>query len=191
VIFAGGDDLFLLGPWNQAVQFAAALRKRFARFVAERPQITLSAGVAVVKPALPVQSIADQAEELLEFAKSRPQKDAVTLFGTTVGWGDFERLLDAGDWLHRLAGDGVIPRGLLGRLLYYGREHIAFHKKGEIKRGIYLSHMSYDFARNLQEKNLPDQQERNKILAIKTDDFLLSHIDIPASYALYRLRKDA
>ncbi|MGE4345288.1 MAG: type III-A CRISPR-associated protein Cas10/Csm1 [Geoalkalibacter sp.] len=190
VIFAGGDDLFLLGPWNQAVQFAAELRKRFARFVAERPQITLSAGVAVVKPALPVQSIADQAEELLDFAKSRPQKDAVTLFGTTVGWGDFERLLDAGDWLHRLAGDGVIPRGLLSRLLYYGREHIAFHKKGEIKRGIYLSHMSYDFARNLQEKNLPDQQERNKILAVKTDDFLLSHIDIPASYALYRLRKD-
>lgn len=190
VVFAGGDDLFLLGPWREVVRFAQALGERFRRYVAHRETISLSAGIAVVKPALPMHDIAAQAEEQLEQSKHRPGKDAVTLFDTTVSWQDFSRLLERGDWLHALLRDGAIPRGLGSRLLYYGRERKAF-LAGKVKRGIYLSHMRYDFARNITARTVREQRDREEILAIQQDEFLLEHIRLPISWALYRLRKDS
>jgi CRISPR-associated protein Csm1 len=189
VVFAGGDDLFLIGPWRQMVEFANALGGRFRRFVAGRPVITLSAGIAVTKPALPVYAIAAQVEEQLEKAKDRSGKNAVSLFDTTVDWNDFSTLLEKGNWLHGLIRDGLVPQGLGGRLLYYGNERRAFIN-GDIKRGIYLSHMQYDFARNITEKSVNDARQRASILAIQNDEWFLEHIRLPATWALYRLRED-
>ncbi len=190
VVFAGGDDLFLIGPWRQTVEFSKALNDRFKRFVAGRPEITLSAGISVTKPALPVHSIADQVEAQLKQAKKHHGKNAVNLFSTTAGWDNFARLLEKGDWLHALIQDGHVPRGLGTRLLYYGNERQAF-LDGDIKRGIYLSHMQYDFARNITEKTVKDAHKREDILSIQGNEFLLDHIRLPVSWALYRLRKDA
>lgn len=190
VVFAGGDDLFLLGPWRQVVRFAKGLAERFRRYVAERETITLSAGVAVVKPALPMHAMAKQAEDQLALSKKHADKNAVTLFQTTVSWLDFSRLLERGDWMHALLRDDTMPRGLGARLLYYGQERGAF-LAGEIKRGIYISHMRYDFARNITPKTVQDPQAREKINAIQHDDFLLEHIRLPVTWALYRLRKDS
>ncbi|WP_054030901.1 type III-A CRISPR-associated protein Cas10/Csm1 [Desulfatitalea tepidiphila] len=189
IVFAGGDDLFLIGPWLQMGRFAMALNKRFQQFTAARPQVTLSAGIGVTKPGLPMHAIAAQAEEHLEKAKRNEDKNSINLFSTTVGWNDFARLLEKGDWLHALMRDGQVPKALGNRLLYYGRERQAF-MDGEIKRGIYLSHMRYDFARNINEKTVKKPEERTAITAIQQDEFLLDHIDLPLTWALYRLRKD-
>lgn len=190
VIFAGGDDLFLIGPWRQTVRFATELQQRFTRFVAGRSVVTLSAGIAVVKPALPVHALADQAEQLLDHAKHLPEKNGVCLFDTCVPWQEFETLLEKGDWLHGLLRDKKLPHGLMSRLLYYGKERRAF-LAGEIKRGIYLSHMHYDFARNITDKTIKDARERTEVLALQSDHGLLEKIRLPVTWALYRQRKDA
>lgn len=190
VVFAGGDDLFLLGPWRQTVRFAVQLHERFRRYVANRQDVTLSAGVAVTKPMLPVHAIAGQAEELLEAAKHQPGKNAVCLFDTCVGWPQFAILIDKGDWMHGLLRDRKVPKGLAGRLLYYGNERRAF-VAGEIARGIYLSHMNYDFARNINEKTVKDARERADILALQHDQDLLEKIRLPVTWALYRQRKES
>lgn len=190
VVFSGGDDLFLLGPWRQMVGFGKALNDRFGRFVANRPAITLSAGIAVTKPGLPVHTIAAQAEAQLEEAKHHQGKNAVNLFDTTVGWDDFALLLEKGDWLHGLIRKEIVPRGLAGRLLYYGKERRAF-LNGHIERGIYLSHMQYDFARNITARAVADAEKRAEIMAIQHNDLLMDNICMPVTWALYRLRKDA
>lgn len=190
IVFSGGDDLFLLGPWRQIVIFAKALNDRFRRFVADRPVITLSAGIVVTKSALPVHTIASQAEAQLEKAKHHPGKNAVNLFSTTVSWESFSPLFEKGDWLQALIRDGVVPRGLAGRLLYYGNERRAF-LDGDIRRGIYLSHMRYDFARNITDRTIADSEQRAAIMAIQQDDLLMDNICLPVTWALYRLRKDA
>jgi len=190
IVFAGGDDLFLLGPWRQIVRFAAGLHERFRRYVADRPDVTLSAGISVTKPMLPVYAIAKQAEDCLEISKHHPGKNAVTLFETCVGWKEFATLLAKGDWLHGLLRDKKVPKGLAGRLLYYGNERRAF-VAGEIERGIYLSHMNYDFARNITEKIVKNPKERAEILALQQDQQLLEKIRLPVTWALYRQRKDS
>lgn len=190
VVFGGGDDLFLIGPWRQMVAFAQALNDRFQRFVADRPQVTLSAGLAVTKPALPVHAMAAQAEAQLHRAKNQARKNAVSLLATTVQWPDFARLMQQAQWLYDLIRNGQITRGLVNRLFYYGRQRRAF-LAGDIRQGIFLSHMQYDFARNVTEKSVPDPLQRAQILAIQQDTFLLDHIQLPVTWALYRLRKDS
>ena len=53
-VFAGGDDLFLIGPWNKMAYLAVYLRKRFAEYVCANKQISFSAGITVHKAHVPV-----------------------------------------------------------------------------------------------------------------------------------------
>ena len=108
IIFAGGDDLFFLGPWVELIRFSEKLRDKFTRFTADNRDFTLSAGLGVYKPTLPVRNIAHSAEELLEQSKQHPidqdvkEKNAVTLFKETVEWKRFKKLLQRGEknWIN-------------------------------------------------------------------------------------------
>ncbi len=96
IVFAGGDDFFLLGSWKQLMRLAAELRTEFSRYVANNSSIHFSAGLSVTKPKIPIHQLAVLGEEALEHAKAYKKdehlKNAVTCFGQTVSWIDFNRL---------------------------------------------------------------------------------------------------
>lgn len=194
IIFAGGDDLFLLGPWTDLVKFSGQMNERFRHWVAERPDLTLSAGLSVHRSGLPVHSIAEVAEEALEASKhyrsDKTKKNAVTLFNVTCDWQGFVQLKNQGDRLLSWLDNEIIPRGLAARLLKYGEMHRLFASGKDMRAGIYKSHMRYDFARNLNEKKLPDEAARAEILGMQLNDTLLHDIRLPVSYALYQTRTD-
>jgi len=89
IVFAGGDDFFLLGSWQQLMKLANELQQQFAEYVAHNAQIHFSAGLTVTKPKIPIHQLATMSEEALEQAKHYPGKNAVTCFGQTVSWDDF------------------------------------------------------------------------------------------------------
>ena len=96
-VFAGGDDLFLIGPWNRMAYLAKYIRTRFAEFVAGNKKITFSAGITVHKPHVPVNKMAAAAEEALEQAKEREGKNSITMFEQSVNWDEFHALLENRD----------------------------------------------------------------------------------------------
>lgn len=117
-VFAGGDDFFLLGPWQTQIDLARDLRTEFRRYVADNPGIHFSAGLSTTKPGLPVRHLAELGEQALEAAKTgRPEKDSVTCFGQTVPWTTFDALDTAGGELGRLAGELGLSTGYLYGLL--------------------------------------------------------------------------
>lgn len=83
-VFAGGDDFFLLGPWYQTQKLAYRLQQAFELYV-QNPEVHFSCGLAMVKPNVPIRTIARMAEESLDSAK-QGEKNAVTCFGVTVPW---------------------------------------------------------------------------------------------------------
>jgi CRISPR-associated protein Csm1 len=185
LVFAGGDDLFLIGPWVQTVAFARDMHRQFRAFVAEEKDITISAGLCICKPALPMQRIAGNAEELLDHdAKQLKGKNGVSLFGVTVNWQRWQQLLGEGDNLLNLLEDEKVTSGLVNRLLRYGDDATRFNN-GELKYGIYKSHMAYDMHRNLKLKSGP---ERDRVIKLQEDKILLQQIRLPVSYALYQWR---
>lgn len=87
-VFAGGDDLFLIGPWNRMIEFARFLRDSFNDYVCGNDRLTISTGIFLCKPGEPVLSMAEKAEESLKLAKGNG-RDSITLFGIPVKWKTF------------------------------------------------------------------------------------------------------
>jgi len=114
-VFAGGDDLFLIGPWNRIIEFAGELQSQFAAFACGNPDITISAGITVDKPGVPVPTIAGQAEQALEASK-HGGRSRLTLFGETVTWNEFADLQTKRDKLQVWQDSGVMGKALIYRL---------------------------------------------------------------------------
>lgn len=90
-VFAGGDDFFLIGPWEATIDLAGQMRAAFARYVG-RNDITFSLGATMTHPKTPARHLADAAERGLDAAKAQPGKNAVSLWGATVGWDAWQDL---------------------------------------------------------------------------------------------------
>lgn len=87
LIFSGGDDLVIIGPWDQIIELAREIRKRFKEFTCHNPNITLSAGIYICKPKYPISHAVRRAEEALKQSKDRG-KNRITVMGETVVWAD-------------------------------------------------------------------------------------------------------
>ncbi len=170
IVYSGGDDVFVLGRWDVVLMFAKELREEFYRFVGEREDITLSAGIAVVKNKFPIRRAAEFAGEYehksKEFKfKDQKEKDAVTLFGVPVSWqlakGEWDWVLKQVKKLYNALQKDIINTGFLHKLNSFYREA---EKKGEIVKEnnffqrsgdfiMFLPRLSYDIARRRKDEN--------------------------------------
>ncbi|VFQ43172.1 type III-A CRISPR-associated protein Cas10/Csm1 [Desulfoluna butyratoxydans] len=92
-VFAGGDDLFLIGPWRQILQLAPMLRDEFSRYVAGNPEVHFSCGITLEKAHTPVDDFAERAEHVLGLAKDLDdEKNRISVFGCTVSWPEMKAL---------------------------------------------------------------------------------------------------
>ncbi|MFH1581738.1 MAG: type III-A CRISPR-associated protein Cas10/Csm1 [Pseudomonadota bacterium] len=85
LIFAGGDDLVVVGPWDRIIYLARRIRKAFKNFTCHNPNITLSAGIYICKPKFPIIIAAEKAEEALKQSKDKG-RNRITVMGETVVW---------------------------------------------------------------------------------------------------------
>ena len=184
LIFAGGDDLFALGPWSETVRFALRLEEDFRKFTGDNPAVTFSAGLPVFKSKLPMRALRHVAEEALEKSK-KGNKNAATLFGVTAEWQDFRSEFETGQWLENLCLQSVVTQNFVRRFLGYARECSEF-KKGDISKGLYLSHMAYDMDRNFDPKKITAKdRERLREIGANTN---FHKAEIGISWSLYRTR---
>ena len=84
-IYAGGDDLFITGSWNEVVDFAFDVYQSFRAYTGHHPDITLSGGISLNGPKYPLYQSADDAGAAEEAAKGNG-RDSLTLFEQTFKW---------------------------------------------------------------------------------------------------------
>ncbi|WP_461863432.1 type III-A CRISPR-associated protein Cas10/Csm1 [Thermococcus sp.] len=131
VVYAGGDDFFIAGAWDQTFELAFRIRNTFRAYTGEG--LTLSMGVGYFDEKTPIYRIAEAVSERLERAKdegrnrifvverSRPKDRKHAL---SYRWEQYEELWNsykpriyAGDG--RLSGKLESKKGLLWRLLEF------------------------------------------------------------------------
>lgn len=78
IVYAGGDDVFLVGAWNDVLEAAQRIQNCFTQFSCGA--LTLSAGIGIFDARHPIRLAADETAELEEAAKQQPGKNAVALF---------------------------------------------------------------------------------------------------------------
>lgn len=91
IVYSGGDDLFLVGSWDDLIEAAMDIREEFRRFSCGN--LSLSAGIGLYSPSYPINVIAKEVETLESHSKKRIGKDAVTIFdeGHRYSWEEFDR----------------------------------------------------------------------------------------------------
>jgi CRISPR-associated protein Csm1 len=73
VIYAGGDDLFALGAWNDIAELSLELGKAFRKYTCENMDFGLSGGFSIHKPKFPVSKMARLSLEALNQSKENLQ----------------------------------------------------------------------------------------------------------------------
>jgi CRISPR-associated protein Csm1 len=97
-VYGGGDDLFVIGPWDQALAFSLRLEKLFATTTGG--EITISAGVSLSRPKQHILSKSEEAEQALRDAKKT--RRSIHALGETMTWNEFAEVLpqarQVADW---------------------------------------------------------------------------------------------
>lgn len=81
IVYSGGDDVFLVGAWNQIIEVAVDLYRCFNAYTGG--SLTFSAGIGVFPYHYPIRAMAIETGELENAAKNlnKKIKNAVALFG--------------------------------------------------------------------------------------------------------------
>lgn len=112
-VFAGGDDLLLIGPWNTIITLAPIIARQFNVYACDNPNVHLSAGISIHKAHTPVDVMAEAAEAAVEQSKTRG-RNRLTLFGETVTWEEAEALAQV-----RATMEKWLNRGYLSHVMFY------------------------------------------------------------------------
>ncbi len=190
-VFAGGDDLFLIGPWNSIADFAVYMNRRFQEYVCGNQEITISAGIGLHKPGEPLGVIAESAEEALEASKNNRDKSSLTIFGVTVKWDEADKLENIRKKIEAWRRDGL-STGMLYRLGMF--QEMEGKKKAVESAGVTLADVQnamweplfrYTLARNI--KSSEKRQEMSEAAAWIKD--YGSKLRIPLWRVMYENRR--
>lgn len=122
VIYAGGDDFCVLGPWSDMPVLASVIYKNFRNYVCQNKDITLSMGFEIAPDRkYPIYRVAMVCGEQLDEAKKferedGKKKDCFAFGGNFVGWEDFEDLKNVKEKIVSLVSDEGVSKALINAI---------------------------------------------------------------------------
>ena len=135
IVYAGGDDIFVVGRWDKVIEFADDVRTQFAAYrkdVLNDTTLTISGGIAIVNAKYPISKAAELAGEAEDAAKkyNNGKKNAFNMFGESVSWKDeFDKVKEwKKDMVECCSEPTRMPRSILHKLMQFND----MRKRGEI-----------------------------------------------------------
>lgn len=123
IVYAGGDDLFVVGHWNKVLDFADEVRRRFAKHMFGE-NVTISGGMAIVSEKFPIAKSAEMSGRAEAVAKRyhQGQKNAFSFLGECVSWEqEFSFVKELKEEFVRQIQENDVSTGFLHQLMRYGR----------------------------------------------------------------------
>lgn len=77
ICYSGGDDLFIVGSWNEVIELAVDIRRDFEKYT--QGTLSLSAGIGIYTSGYPISVIAKEVATMEDESKRLQDKNAVTL----------------------------------------------------------------------------------------------------------------
>ena len=126
IIYSGGDDLFIVGPWDAISILASRIHSEFSEYCGQNPDITISAGIVIVNPRFPVQKFAELVRQA-EHQSKKLGRNKITIFNHSLAWqgdsGSYETMCELGKDLWKDIQLHNIPSGLIYDLGRVYRQH--------------------------------------------------------------------
>jgi CRISPR-associated protein Csm1 len=187
IVYSGGDDFFVIGPWDRLIDDLIIFRKKFAAYTCHNPVFSFSASFTVYNPQYPAFRFAEVAGRQEKNAKENQnskekcEKNSISFLDKIVFWNDFYPLHDLEEKLVELVEEKELSRSyiqLLQRIAQYNslgrmkpmdetelRQYARFHR--------WKWYYAWQTARLLERQTRKKEVE---ILLEKIKDFLFSSI---------------
>lgn len=195
-VFSGGDDLCILGAWDAVMHFALDFQKELVKLTNGNPSLSISGGIVLATPSVPAYMIAASAEEELERSKERMEsgkvvKNALTVFGTTVSWEEYEQCMNDGILLQECLSENKISTGVVYKMIDFARRAEAVQQGDvsellDMRNHLWKSNFRYVLRNVKKDEN---GEIRKKLLQFGTSAEKMMKSRIAVSYALYTQRK--
>lgn len=185
-VYAGGDDVFLVGPWDALLQYALELEALYRRYT-RHPGLTLSGGFILAKPHTPIPLVSDRVREAEKMAKNAG-RNRLTAFGHAVEWQTLRELLQRGWRLYELIEKKELPAGIGHRLLALWDLYQAWVRPGKDPDPAGLRYKPLLFYLRRNEGVEKHWEELFRPL-MDHEDSSMRHLPVWVQYALYLRRR--
>lgn len=198
-IFAGGDDLFLIGYYEDIIEtYNWVLRK--LKDYTKNKDFHLSAAIKLTRVNIPLNMVAELTENELEEAKSNEGKNSISIFDVVMTNEDFEKLYEKRAFFEEIYKDLIsIDSGtsFLYKLYdFIEMKYNAQQNKDILNNSRWQYLFEYLVEKNLETKTSKTQKEkikrnlRKKLYQVKD---LIKEYDkklyLPLNLFLYSIRK--
>jgi len=153
-VFAGGDDLFLIGEYKEIVALSKEIRDEFYKFALEKT--TISMGLVMFKPTTPITFISKMADDAEKRAKAitvnGKDRDGIDIFGISMKYNEFIEIENdfkrVTDFLEKENDDKTA--------FYYRIIELCDMKENiniDIRNAMWKSKLNYLFRRNVKRED--------------------------------------
>ncbi len=168
-VFAGGDDLFLLGAWDEIIDLSKEIHNAFETLTKGR--LSISFGISITKPSVPIRYLAEHTEDLLEAAKDiDDNKDAISMFDETVKWSSYLHTYTILDKAFDTLNVNDETTTFLYKVLHLTQMAKKVKLEGSIYDTIWKSKLSYVFYRTMSSEYEPLLSVLNKQMEVNPQE---------------------
>lgn len=159
-VYAGGDDLLLVGPWNDMLCLADRIAERFRRHVGGNPDIALSAGIEFCSQKEPITRAVRRAEHRLEAAKDGGRNRVSAISSEPLSWPDLGQALTEAEtvngWIR--APKKPLSGAFVYRSLTTARERDLAERKKVLRAANWRARWAYSVSRTFRRGDEEDEQ---------------------------------
>ena len=165
IVYAGGDDMFVVGRWDKVADFAERIHKEVDnRF--SKDGITISGGMSIVNSKFPISKAAELAGNAEDSAKryhsdKYGEKNAFCIFGKTVSWTEeFEIIKNYRDQFVTLIEKYSLSKSILHKIMLYSSiadQNKVRRREGKSEDFSYIWHVSYYMTRFMNRYKSNDE----------------------------------
>lgn len=124
IVYSGGDDLFIVGSWEDTIRMAERIHDDFREYTCGNEVFSISGGIAVVSPKYPIMKGAD--ESAVEEANAKNHqccgktKNSISFMGQAFNWDlEYPVVKSLKDRLICLSEKEALPKSLISKLVMY------------------------------------------------------------------------
>lgn len=188
IVYAGGDDLFIVGRWDLLFEMAGRIQQRFSQWACGNPEIGLSGGITLVSPKFPIARAATLAEEQEKKAKKHKlsdgtEKNAIAIFGCALNWEkEFPMVRDLKDEIMlQLADDNEIQQSFISKIKGHHGQYL--QQKADKEAESWRWNLAWNFARMIEREGKHGERAKDFLKRLSADIFSNSHAGRPTGSA--------
>lgn len=155
IIYAGGDDLFVVGRWDKTIEYAEKIQKEFSSKF-QKDGLSISGGVAIVNSKYPIAKAAELAGRAEDAAKqfNNGKKNAFCFLGKTVSWDkEYDYVKSYQQQFISLISEYGLSKSILYKLMLYSSiadQNKVRREDGKAEDFSYIWHVSYYLTRYMK-----------------------------------------